>query len=139
MSQPEIKLVTDSASDLSDNLLQEHDIEMVPLAIHFNKQEYRDRVDISIDEFYRKMTSSEDFPATSQVNPNQFLEVFERHLSANRDIVFVGLSLKLSGTVQSAQIAKEMLKSDRIHVYDSFSFSLGEGLCVLAAADMIAQ
>lgn len=139
MNSRGIKLVTDSASDLPDNLLTEHDIDMVPLSIHFGKQEYRDRVDISIGEFYEKMSSSEEFPATSQVNPNQFLEVFEKHLSAGRDVVFVGLSLKLSGTVQSAQIAKDMLKSDRIHVYDSFSFSLGEGLCVLAAADAIAQ
>lgn len=136
MSQ--IKIVTDSASDLPEHLLEKYDITMIPLTVMFNGIEYKDRVDLTMDEFYDKLVNGSDLPTTSQVNPEQYLEVFNKYLAEDREILVVGISLKLSGTLQSAQIAKDMLNSDKIHIFDSGSASLGEGLCVLKAAERVA-
>lgn len=132
-----IKIITDSASDLPDHLLKKYDITMVPLTINFTEEEYKDREDITMDEFYHKLDTEPELPTTSQVNPDQFLEVFKKHLAQEQEILVIGLSLKLSGTLQSAQIAKDVLGSDKIHIFDSSQASLGEGICVLKAAERV--
>ncbi len=139
MNATKIKLITDTASDLPDELLSKHDIHMVPLTIHFGEKEYKDRVELPIPAFYKELAANTSLPSTSQVNPDQFIEVYKRYLAEGYKILVVGISLKLSGTLQSAQIAKDMLESDEITIFDSKSASLGEGLCVLKAAQCIAE
>lgn len=134
-----LKLITDSASDLPDGLLKKYDIEMVPLNINFGHITYKDRVDLSVNEFYHQLKTNPNLPMTSQINPEQFLAVFKKYLDDYSELLVIGLSLKLSGSLQSAKIARDLLKNDRIHIFDSKSASLGEGLYVLKAAKYIAE
>lgn len=132
-----IKIVTDSGCDLPDQLLAKYDIDMIPLSVHFGDKTYLDRFNLSVDQFYEMLTTDENLPRTSQINPEQYLEVFEHHLNQDTEILVIGLSLKLTGSLQSAKIARDMLNTDKIHIFDSKSASLGEGLYVLKAAELI--
>ncbi len=134
MTQTKIQIVTDSASDVPEELLKRYNIDMVPLTIHFGTKEYLDREDLSTKDFYQLLELSKDLPSTNQVNPNQFVSCFRKHLDQGKTILYVGISLKLSGTTQSATLAKEMLAKENIHVFDTCSASLGEGIQVLRAA-----
>lgn len=132
----EIQIITDSATDVPKEFLEKHKIPVVPLTVMFGETEYRDNVDLSTEEFYNKLATEKAFPATNQVNPSQFVDVFSDYLNQGKTIIYVGLALRLSGTVQSARLAKEMLKSNEIHIFDTCSASVGAGLQVIRAAEM---
>ena len=134
-----IKIFTDSAADVPQEYLDKYDIGTVPLSVIFNGVEYKDRVNLTTDDFYRKLGSESELPSTNQVNPNEFSEAFKPTLEAGYSIFYLGISLKLSGTVQSAQIAKDLLKSDAITIFDTRSASLGEGIQVIRAAELLDQ
>lgn len=131
-----IKIITDSTADLPLHIVEKYDIEVLPLTVHFGEESYKDGVDIKLDEFLRKMKESDEFPTTSQVNPQRFHEVYSTYLKEGRKIVSIHLSSKLSGTYQSACIAKDMLESEDIVVIDSLNVTSGLGLLVLKAARM---
>jgi len=134
--EPKLKLFTDSAADLPHPIRERYDVGVVPLSVVFGNREYKDGATITAEEFYRLLASEPDLPSPNQVNPHEFVEVFAPYVSAGYHILYIGLSHRLSGTLQSAVIAKELLKTDRIHVFDSYSASLGEALYVLHAAEM---
>jgi DegV family protein with EDD domain len=134
--EPQLKLFTDSAADLPHHLKVEYAVGVVPLTVVFGDNEYKDGVTITSEEFYQKLTSETVFPATNQVNPHDFAEAFRPYLDAGSEILYIGLSHRLSGTLQSAVMAKEMLQTDRIHVFDTHSASLGEALYLVRAAEM---
>lgn len=138
MSQ-RVKLITDSASDLPEEFCEKYNIQIVPLTVVFGEKEYKDKVSLSPEEFWDKLITSSELPSTNQVNPHEFEEAFRPHLDAGSTILYIGLSHRLSGTLQSAAIAKETLRSQRIHIFDSHSASLGQGLLVIKAAEMIEQ
>ena len=92
---------------------------------------------LSHDEFWRKLINSEELPATNQVNPHEFAEAFEPYVNDGYTILYVGLSSSLSGTLQSATIAKELLNTERIHIFDSKSASIGETLFLIKAGEML--
>ena len=138
MSQ-KIKLITDSASDLPEAFCTKHNIEIVPLTIIFGEREYKDKITLSPEEFWEKLMTYPELPSTNQVNPHEFEEAFRLHLDDGWTILYIGLSHKLSGTLQSATIAKETLGSPNIHIFDSYSASLGQGLLVIKAAEMLEQ
>jgi DegV family protein with EDD domain len=133
-----IKLFTDSAADLPRHIQEAYDVDIVPLSVIFGEQEYKDGVTISPEEFYRKLASDPELPSTNQVNPHEFVQAFRPYLDAGKDILYIGLSHRLSGTFQSAVLAKEMLDSKRVHLFNSLSASLGEALCVLKAGELAA-
>lgn len=134
-----IKLFTDSASDLPEIFRQRFDVGVVPLSVIFGNEEYKDGVNLSLLDFWRKMAESKELPATNQANPHDFVEAFEPYLNDGWTILYIGISSKLSGTLQSAHLAKELLGTDRIHVFDSKSASIGESLLVITAAEMLQQ
>lgn len=134
--EPRLKLVTDSASDLPRYLQQKYDIEVVPLSVIFGETEFKDGVTITTEQFYEKLRSEPELPSTNQVNPHDFVKAFQPHLSEGNEILYIGLSHRLSGTFQSATLAREMLDGSRIHVFDSHSASLGESLYVVKAAEL---
>ncbi len=138
-STADIKLFTDSAADVPAAYLDKYDISVVPLSVIFDGAEYKDRVDLSTDEFYQKLASSSQLPSTNQVNPNAFEDAFGPFVEEGTAILYLGISLKLSGTVQSAQIAKDTLDTEDIHIFDTRSASLGEGIQVIRAGEMIAS
>jgi DegV family protein with EDD domain len=130
-----IKVITDSTSDISPDLAKELDIRVVPIYIRFGDKIYRDRVDIQNSEFYKMLQTSPTHPATSQPNPEDFAGVFSECLKTSDSIVSIHISSRISGTFNSASLAKKMLReSQAIEVIDSKFNSAGSGLVVLAAA-----
>jgi DegV family protein with EDD domain len=132
-----VKVVTDSTVDLPSQLAQELGITVVPVYVRFGEEVYRDRVNISEDEFYQRLEHTTVHPSTVQPGPQDFLEVY-RKLSPDADgIVSIHVSSKLSGTCNSALMAKEMLETGcPIEVVDSQAVSMGLGLLAIAAANM---
>ena len=130
-----IKIVTDSSADLPDQLVQELGIIVVPVYLRFGEEVYRDRVDISEDEFYQRLQHDPIHPSTIQPTPQDFADVYQK-LSPEADgIVSIHLSGKLSGTCNSALQAKELIeKGYPIEVIDSQATTMGLGLIDIVAA-----
>jgi DegV family protein with EDD domain len=130
-----VKIVTDSSADIPPQLLKELDIAVVPLYVRFGNDVFRDKVDISNKEFYKKLVSGEVFPATSQPTPLDFKQLYEELAKDADGIVSIHLSAKLSGTIPSALQARESMQSTcRIEVMDSLAITGGRGMICLAAA-----
>ncbi len=136
-----VRIVTDSASDLTEEEAGEHGIEIVPLTIRFGDEEYVDRRDLTVAEFYEKMDSTEVLPETAAPSPGAFETVFRRLADEGADgIVCINLSLALSATGQAAQSAANEL-ADLVPTVcvDSKSITGGQGTIVLAAARAAAE
>lgn len=130
-----VKIVTDSTSDLPAQLAQELGITVVPVYLRFGEVVYRDRVDISEDEFYQKLVEGPIHPTTSQPTPADFADVYNRLSRETDEIVSIHLSAKTSGTCNSALQGREMVKAGcHIEVVDSLSVTMGVGLIAMAAA-----
>lgn len=114
-----IELITDSTSDLSPALAAELGIRVLPLTVNFGEESFRDGVDISNADFYARLRESESLPTTSQINPEVFVAAFREVLDRGNQAVGIFISSGLSGTFQSAVIAKEMLDSEDVFVIDS--------------------
>lgn len=122
-----VKIIVDSTADLSKNL--EDKVITVPITICFGNTEYVDGVDISNHEFYEKLIENDVLPTTSQPSPDKFQQVFEE-IKANGDTaVVITISSKLSGTFQSANIAREGFE-DCVYIVDSGTVALGSGILV---------
>jgi DegV family protein with EDD domain len=133
-----VKIVTDTLSDITGDLAEELGVSVVPLYVRFGESIYRDRVEISTDEFYRRLINEAVFPSTTQPTPNDFLEVYKKLAKDTDEILVIVVSSKLSGTYQSATQARELLKREcRIEVIDSLSVAMGMGLIVISAANAI--
>jgi len=130
-----IKIVTDSSADLPAQLVQELGITIVPLYVRFGEKVYRDRIDISEDEFYQRLLHDPVHPSTIQPTPQDFANVYQK-LSLEADgIVSIHISAKLSGTCNAALQGKEMIdKGCPIEMVDSQLTSMGLGLIGIAAA-----
>ncbi|MFC1871689.1 DegV family protein [Chloroflexota bacterium] len=133
-----IKIVTDSTADLPPELIKELGITVVPLYVCFGKDVYRDREDITEDDFYTRLLYGDTHPTTTQPTPQDFAEVYRRLASEADGIVSIHISGKLSGTLNSALQGKKMAE-DRcpIEVIDSKTTSMALGLIVMAAANMV--
>ena len=128
-----IKIITDSTLDLPAELIREKNIEVLPLLINFGEESYLDGVEITTKEMIDKINATGVLPTTAQVTPNRFEETFKKYLDEGYKIVALTLSSDMSGTYQSACIAKDMLESDDILVIDSRNVTSGLGLLVLKA------
>ena len=128
-----IKIITDSTLDLPAELIREKNIEVLPLLINFGEESYLDGVEITTKEMIYKINATGVLPTTAQVTPNRFEETFKKYLDEGYKIVALTLSSDMSGTYQSACIAKDMLESDDIVVIDSRNVTSGLGLLVLKA------
>jgi DegV family protein with EDD domain len=130
-----IQVITDSTSDMPEGLADELGIRVVPIYLRFGDKTYRDGVDITKEEFYTLLGSSPVHPATSQPNPEDFTSVYKEYCDNIEGIVSIHISSKISGTCNSATMAKNTLKSQcPIEIIDSRLNSGGLGLVVTAAA-----
>ncbi|NLW48581.1 MAG: DegV family protein [Firmicutes bacterium] len=129
-----IGIVTDSTSDLPQELVSQYDIEVVPLNVLMDNQNYRDGIDLTSTEFYQKLKLSSSLPTTSQPSPGVFVEVYRTLLKKVDAILSIHLSEAFSGTVRTARIAREILPEADIRVIDSKSTSIGLGGLVVEAA-----
>ncbi len=114
-----VRIITDSTSDISAAQAKELGVTIVPLKVIFGNKEYKEGVEISIENFYDKLVKAEKLPTTSQPSPDDFLTSFLEAKEANDSVVVILISGKLSGTVQSAFIAKELAEYEDIHIVDS--------------------
>ena len=131
-----VKIVADSTTDIPDATIESLGIHVVPLTVIFGDTGYLDGVEIKAPEFYRRLTSENIFPTTSQPSPGSFEEKY-RELSETSDgIVSIHVASKLSGTYASAIQAKAQMgpEGEAIRVVDSRSASMATGLIVIAAA-----
>ncbi len=131
-----IKIITDSTCDLNKEIIKKYDLEVIPLTVNFGEEEYLDGVEIDIKEFLRKINEEDVFPTTAGVNPQRFYEVYKKYLDEGYKIISIHLSSKMSGTYQSACIAKEMTDSDDIIVINSLNVTAGLGVVVIKAAEL---
>jgi DegV family protein with EDD domain len=129
---PEVKIVTDSTSYLLPKTLAEYDIQVVPIKIAFGTEVFSEGVDITNQEFYRRLAASSRPPTTSQPPVGDFIKVYSRLSSLGHPIFSIHLSAKLSGTVNAALAAREKFPQAQIEVVDWLS--MGMGLLVTAAA-----
>lgn len=131
-----IRIVTDSTADIPLSVREDLEIEMVPLKVHFGTETYQDAVTIQSDQFYEKLSQASELPSTSQPSPVDFLDAYKRLIQRqDQNIISIHLSSALSGTYQSAVLAKSLMeeKAD-IAIVDSKSASYGLGMLVVAAA-----
>ena len=132
-----VKIVTDSSSDLPAQLAKDLDITIVPLYVRFGEQVYRDRIDISEDDFYTRLVRDPIHPSTIQPSPQDFTNAYKSVTSTGIDgIVSIHISSKLSGTMNSAAQAKEEMKDCQIEVIDSQLLSAALGLVAISAAKL---
>ena len=132
--EPMIRIVCDSMSDITQAEASSLNLTVLPLHIIFNQESYLDDVSITHETFYHRLANDEQFPKTSQVTPDAFLTVFQEALDANETVLCLTGSSSLSGTYQSAIIAKGMLGDpENIVVIDSRSASVGQALLVRQA------
>jgi DegV family protein with EDD domain len=131
-----VRIVTDSACDLPQDLCDQYGIDVVPLHIRFGEQEFVDRVELSTDDFWRKLSTASVLPETAAPSVGAFEETFRRLGDEGADgIVCVNLSSAMSATMQSAQVAAKALDGVcPIEVVDSKTVSMGQGALTLYAA-----
>ena len=131
-----VRIVTDSLSDLTRDLIGKLDITMVPLTVLFAHETYFDRVTISTDEFYHRLIYGDIWPTSSQPSPQDFANTYNKLSESTNEILVINASSKLTGTYRSAIKGKDDMKAKkcRVEVIDSQTVAGGLGLVVYAAA-----
>ena len=131
-----VAVVTDSTSDLEAADARARGIDVVPLFVNFGDTRFRDQVDLSRDEFYRKLASLKVLPTTSQPTPAMFEDAFRPHVQAGRPIVCLTIMASVSGTINAANTAAQSFEGAEIHVIDSGSAAGGLALLAQHAAEL---
>jgi DegV family protein with EDD domain len=132
-----VAIVTDSTAYLPEECLKQFNISVTPLSVVWGEQDYLDGVDILPSEFYNRLADSKVMPTTSQVTPAAMHNKFQSLLEQDYDVLGIFLSSKISGTVQSAIQARDMLpntSTNRVAIFDSQSTTMALGWPVLTAA-----
>ncbi len=135
-----VAVVTDSTSDLNSELAKQYNIRVVPLNVHFHDEMYKDGIDLDSAAFFQKLQNAPVPPRTSQPSPGDFHKLYKSLFSAGyQGIISIHISKELSGTWQSACIARDMLPEQDIRIVNSQSASMGIGIIVLNTAQKLAQ
>ena len=139
-----IKIITDSSCDLGINFIEENNIELIPLLLNLDGETLKDDLGKSLGyrEFYEKLRAG-SMPSTSQINIYTFEEKFKELLDKGYEILYIGLSSALSGTFNSANMARNNILEEnpnaKIAVVDSISVSMGLGMLIKKACKMIEE
>jgi DegV family protein with EDD domain len=133
---PKIAIVTDSTAYIPSDLIQKYDLTVTPQVLIWGEETFRDGVDIQPDEFYARLKTTKVMPTTSQVTPITMKTTFESLIEKGYDVLGIFLSAKLSGTIQSAVQAMEMMGAagEKVTYVDSNTTAMAMGFQVLAAA-----
>jgi DegV family protein with EDD domain len=133
--KPTVKLVTDTAADLPPEVVKDLEITVIPLNVQFGRETYKDRVDLTAEDFYHKLENSATLPTTSAPSPGLFADVFDNLAIKHSQILGVFLSRKFSATYDSAvQGVKLMKRRCQVEIVDSTLGIMGQGLLVMEAA-----
>jgi DegV family protein with EDD domain len=134
-----VKIITDSAVDLPNEIVKEYDIEVLPLLVLHGETEYEDGVSINAYDLYMNMRNEKVYK-TAQISPGTFVEVFKKYAKENQECIYIAFSSGLSGTYESSLMARENLLIEfpefQLDIIDSKCASLGFGLVVLKAAKL---
>jgi DegV family protein with EDD domain len=133
-----VAIVTDSASDMDPARAASLGISIVPLIVNFGKETFSAGVNLSTDEFWKRMTAPEaPFPTTAACSPGDFQQAYQRAFDGGADaVVSVHVAGTLSGTIKAAEVGRAMFKDREIHIVDSMSASMGEGILAELGVEM---
>lgn len=131
-----IRIVTDSATDYTPAEIEKRKIICIPMTITFGDQSYLDCVELGKEEFFEKLQNTPELPHTSQPSPADFLNCFEEARAAGDTVIAILISSALSGTVQTAMLARDMAEYDKIYIVDSRLATLGMRILVDQAVQM---
>lgn len=131
-----VKIVTDSSCDISLERCAELGVELLPITVNFGEESYRANLDITNEEFYEKLATVQELPKTAQITPAQFEKIFQPYKESGDDVVCLFISSKMSGTLQSARVAKNILGADNILLPDTLNVTFALGLLVEEAVKM---
>lgn len=131
-----ISIVTDSAADLPADVVRQHGIHVVPLMLMEGDRALRDGIDVTAEEFHRRMEDGRVVPTTSQPAPGAFLEAYKRAAEDGEEIINVALGSALSGTLNSGEAAAALFEGTPVHVFDTRAASSLQALLVLKAAEL---
>jgi fatty acid kinase fatty acid binding subunit len=136
-----IAIVTDSTAYIPADLIQKYNLTVTPQVLIWGEETFRDGVDIQPDEFYARLKTTKVMPTTSQVTPITMKTTFEGLIEKGYDVLGIFLSAKLSGTIQSAVQAMEMMGSagEKVTYVDSNTTAMAMGFQVLTAARAVAD
>jgi fatty acid kinase fatty acid binding subunit len=134
-----VHIVTDSAADIPAETAAALGITIVPLAVQFGATSYLEGVDLSAAQFYGLLASDPNFPRTSQPSVGRFEEIYRPLLADDAEIISIHISSKLSGTFNAASLAAANLSGSRIHLVDTLTASMAEGVFGLTAARLAAE
>ena len=129
-----VRIVTDSAGDLPRETAEQLDITVVPVTVFFGEESYLDGVEMDGETFFQRLPTSPQLPRTSQPSVTQFVDAYTKLVDEGHDVLSVHVSGKLSGTFNSARLAREEFGKGNIEVLDAEGASLGVGLIALDAA-----
>jgi len=129
-----VAVITDSTINLPEGAFEEYGIQSVPLIIHWDGQSYIDQVELTTEEFYKRLATSKTLPSTSQPSISAFVDVFTPLIEQGYDIITLPLSAGISGTFLSASAAAGQFPVGRIEVFDAKSVSVGLGVIVMKVA-----
>ena len=133
---PGVHIVTDSACDLSEELVKEHHVGVVPLTIRFGSEELEDRRQLTPAEFWQRCAASKELPATAAPSPGAFQSAYQQAVDDGADaILCLTISSKVSATYASAKTAAEGFTAKPVRVVDTYSLTMGQGLLAIAAAE----
>jgi DegV family protein with EDD domain len=132
-----LRIVTDSTCEASQELMSHPLVSVVPLSVVFGQVALRDGIDITREEFWKRLPKSDPLPTTSQATPGDFARLFQQYAEAGDEVVAITLSSKLSGTYDSAISARDATPGLPIDVVDSLSISVGLGLMVQEAVALV--
>lgn len=136
-----VAIVTDSASDLPPHVAAASGIRVVPLVVNFGKQEFQAGVTLTTEQFWERMLAPDaPFPTTAAASPGDFKGAFEAAFADGAgSIVCITVGGTLSGTLKSAEIAKNLLPEREIHLVDTHTVSMGEGLLAQLGVELAAE
>ncbi|MGL5615002.1 MAG: DegV family protein [Sarcina sp.] len=129
-----IKIITDSTCDLPREIIEKYDIDVMPVLINFGEDSYLEGIDITRDEMMERINRENVLPTTAQITPMRFEEHYGKYIKEGYKVVAIHMSSKMSGTYQSALIAKEEFNEDDIVVIDGLRITSALGMIVYKAA-----
>ena len=130
-----VRIITDSASDISQELAKELNITVLPLKVRFGEEEFLDGVTLSNRQFYERLIETDEIPKTSQITPFEYRSNFEKAVKAGDQVVCFTLSSGVSGSYQSACVAAQEFEGD-VFVVDTQQFCISEAIIVERAVQM---
>jgi DegV family protein with EDD domain len=133
-------IITDSTSDIPEDIAKELDLKIIPLTVNFGEESFLDNgKDINKKDFYNKVRSSEKLPTTTQPTPKNFIELYSDTFKTSDSIISIHISKKMSGTINSAEMAKKELPGRDIEIIDSEFVHMPLGFLVIKAAQLSQQ